>query len=91
MANKKEFVERVAESHGLHKKDVKSAVDVLLSTIESLLSEGEEVTVQNFGRFTTHVNKAYTGRNPQTGEPLEVPEKRVPKFRPSESLKQAVN
>jgi DNA-binding protein HU-beta len=88
--NKKELVDFVSEDTGLKKKDAKVVIDSVLSGISTGLVESGKVTLVGFGSFTTTVRAARKGRNPQTGEALDIPEKRVPKFKASQALKDAV-
>ena len=85
--NKVELVNKVAEKSGLKKKDVEVAVNSILDSISEALAEGEKVQLIGFGTFETRKRKARSGRNPQTGEPISIPESSVPAFKPGNKLK----
>jgi DNA-binding protein HU-beta len=88
--NKKELVDVVAEKTGFTKKDVSIVTDSLFDTIKESLSTGDKVAVSGFGTYMVKLRKARMARNPQTGEPIEVPEKNAPVFKPSKALKEMV-
>lgn len=90
MANKAELVERVASKTNLTKKDVTAAVEALFETIQDVLSEGEKVQVIGFGTFEVRDRAARKGRNPQTGEEIEISASKVPGFKAGKALKDAV-
>lgn len=76
--NKQELITAVANKSGLTQKDVKTALDATLTVISDTLAKGDEVVLVGFGSFTVKTQKARTGRNPQTGEKLTIPAKKVP-------------
>ena len=88
--NKAELVDYVAEQTGTYKKDAKVVVDAVLAGIERGLIDDGKVTLVGFGNFVTKRRGSRTARNPQTGEAVHVPSKTVPSFKPSQSLKDAV-
>lgn len=88
--NKTELVAQVAEQVEMSKKDVEKLVNVLFGTIEETLSEGEKVQLVGFGTFEVRDRKARKGRNPQTGDEIEIPATRVPAFKAGKTLKDAV-
>lgn len=88
--NKKELVDVVAEKTGFTKKDVAIVADQVFDTIKDTLAAGDKVAVSGFGTYQVKLRKARMARNPQTGEPIEVPEKNAPVFKPSKALKEAV-
>lgn len=89
--NKQELVSAVAEKSGMTKREAKLAVDAMVdSTLESL-SIGEDVNFTPLGKFSLIDRKARVGRNPQTGEELNIPARRAVKFKASKGLKEAVN
>ncbi|KRN54378.1 HU family DNA-binding protein [Carnobacterium divergens] len=90
MANKAELIESVATSTGLTKKDATAAVDVVFETIQSTLSAGEKVQLIGFGNFEVRERAARKGRNPQTGEEIQIAASKVPAFKPGKALKDAV-
>lgn len=87
---KAEFVDQVAANSGLSKKDAGDAVDAVLTTIEDALRRGSEVTFSGFGKFHVANRGAREGRNPSTGERIQIPASRVPRFTPGSGLKKAV-
>lgn len=88
--NKQSLVDAVHEKLGTSKSDAERAVDAVFDTIVDSLKAGEEVSIAGVGIFSTRQRAARTARNPKTGEPVEVPATRVPKFRPAKALKDAV-
>lgn len=90
MANKAELIERVAEKTNLTKKEVTATVDALFEVIQEALQEGEKVQVIGFGNFEVRDRAARKGRNPQTGEEIEIAASKVPAFKPGKALKDAV-
>jgi len=88
---KTEFVDQVADRAGLSKKDAADAVDAVLDTIEQTLKRGSEITFSGFGKFSVSERSAREGRNPATGETIQIAASRVPKFTPGAALKKAVN
>ena len=87
---KQEFVDQVSDRAGLSKKDASDAVDAFLDTIESALRRGSEVSFSGFGKFSVSNRSAREGRNPATGERIQIAASRVPKFTAGASLKKAV-
>ena len=88
---KDELVAKVAEQSGLKKADVQKALDSMIETIITTIKLGEKVNITNLGIFKIKDKKARVARNPKTGESIQVPAKKAPKFIPSKSLKEAVN
>ena len=88
--NKTELANFVAEDSGVTKKDAKTLVASVLEGIKDGLVEDGKVALVGFGTFSVVTRSARTARNPQNGEPIEVPEKQVPKFKPSKLLKEHV-
>ncbi|HTU29973.1 MAG TPA: HU family DNA-binding protein [Solirubrobacteraceae bacterium] len=87
---KSEFVDQVADRAGLSKKDAGDAVDAVLETIEDALKRGSDVTFSGFGKFSVSDRSAREGRNPATGEKIQIAASRVPKFTAGAALKKAV-
>jgi DNA-binding protein HU-beta len=87
---KSEFVDQVADRAGLSKKDAGSAVDAVLETIEGTLSRGGEITFSGFGKFSVSQRSAREGRNPATGERIQIAASKVPKFTAGAALKKSV-
>ena len=89
--NKQELIAAVAEQTGLARSDAAKAIESLLDTIIAQLKKGGEVRMVGFGNFSVSRRKASTGRNPRTGEPMNIKATSQPKFRPGKVLKDSVN
>ena len=89
--NKNDLVAAVASSTGLSKSDSSKAVDGIISSITSSLQSGTEVRLVGFGTFSVSRRKATTGRNPRTGEAIQIAATNVPKFKAGKALKSSVN
>ncbi len=89
--NKNDLVAEVAGSAGLSKADAAKSVDAVFNSITSALSGGREVRLVGFGTFSVAQRKATQGRNPRTGERIQIPASRQPKFKAGKSLKDSVN
>ncbi|MBA7706345.1 DNA-binding protein HU [subsurface metagenome] len=87
---KAELVEEVADQTGLTKRVSREAVDAIISAITDSLAREERVTLVGFGSFQVMQRKARRGRNPQTGKELQIPAKKVPKFKAGRGLREAV-
>ncbi|MFC7394737.1 HU family DNA-binding protein [Scopulibacillus cellulosilyticus] len=88
--NKNELVNNISEKSGLTKKDVELVVNELLDEITEALKKDEKVQFVGFGTFETRERSSRTGRNPQTGETINIPASTVPAFRAGNKLKEAV-
>jgi len=88
--NKAELVEEVANLTGLTKKVSRETVDAVTSVITDSLARREKVTLVGFGSFKVKRRRARRGRNPQTGEEMQIPSKEVPKFEAGKNLREAV-
>jgi integration host factor subunit beta len=82
-----ELINHVARKMDLTKKDASTAVNTIFQSIIQALAEGDKVELRGFGSFTTRQRKPRKGRNPKTGEVVQVPEKRVPFFKSGKDLK----
>ena len=89
--NKAELVAQVAKESELSKDAAEKAVDALFKNIERALSEQDTVRIVGFGNFQVAQRKASVGRNPRTGEAVQIPASKVPKFRAGKALKEACN
>ena len=89
--NKSELVRHVAEEAGMTRAAAGNAVDAVLSGVAGSLTRGEAVTLPGFGTFLTRDRPARAGRNPRTGEELEIAASTVPAFKPGKALRDAVN
>jgi DNA-binding protein HU-beta len=89
--NKQDLANHVADASGLERADAARAIDVFLDVVTLALARGEEVRLVGFGSFVASPRKASTGRNPRTGEPMDLAATVVPKFRVGRNLKAACN
>ncbi|MED2945367.1 HU family DNA-binding protein [Bacillus swezeyi] len=88
--NKKELIGAVAEATGLTKKDVELVVDSTFDVITSALKDGEKVKIHGFGNFEVRERAARKGRNPQSGEEIEIPATKAPAFKAAKALKDSI-
>ena len=86
--NKAELIEEITNKTGLTKKDTRNIVNGVVETITNTLKKGEKVTLIGFGTFQVIERKTRTGMNPQTGETIQIPAKKVPKFRAGKELRE---
>lgn len=89
--NKGELIEAVADSADLSRADATRAVDAVIDSVTSTLSKGDGVSLVGFGTFSVKRRKARTGRNPRTGEAIQIAASNVPGFKAGKGLKDAVN
>ncbi|MEM7224005.1 MAG: HU family DNA-binding protein [Pseudomonadota bacterium] len=89
--NKNDLNAAVADSTGLSKNDCAKAVDGVFDAITAALKSGDEVRLVGFGTFSITRRQASEGRNPRTGEPIQIPASNQPKFKAGKGLKDAVN
>ena len=87
---KSEFVDQVASRAGISRADAASAVDAALETVQETLARGGDVTFSGFGKFQVAERGAREGRNPATGEKMQIAASRVPRFTAGSQLKKAV-
>lgn len=90
MANKTDLIDRVHQTIGCTKADAERAVEAIIAMVTDTLKKGEEVSVAGLGIFEAKTRAGRTGRNPRTGETIQIKSMRVPKFRASKTLKDAV-
>lgn len=88
--NKTELINAVVEESGLTKKDATKAVESVFEAITNTLQNGDKVQLIGFGNFEVRERAARKGRNPQTGEEIEIAASKVPAFKPGKALKDAV-
>ena len=88
--NKTELITSVAEAAELTKKDATKAVEAVFDTIQSTLASGEKVQLIGFGNFEVRDRAARKGRNPQSGEEIDIAASKVPAFKAGKALKDAV-
>jgi len=89
--NKSELIEVVAEAAGLTKADAGRAIDATVAAITDTLSKGDSLSLIGFGTFSISERAARTGRNPRTGEAIQIKAAKLPKFKAGKALKDAVN
>ncbi|MFJ7976775.1 HU family DNA-binding protein [Peribacillus sp. NPDC096379] len=88
--NKTDLVNAVATQAELTKEDAKKAVNAWIETISTTLAKEEKIQLVGFGTFEVRDRAARTGRNPQTGEEIQIAASKVPAFKPGKELKEAV-
>ena len=88
--NKADLINKVHEDLDITKADAERAVETIINCVVDTLKDGNEVSIAGLGIFSAKLRKARTARNPRTGEAIEVPAMRVPKFRAAKALKDAV-
>ncbi|WP_133130346.1 HU family DNA-binding protein [Legionella yabuuchiae] len=88
--NKSELVETIANRSGVTKATASKVLDLFMETVTDTLKKGDQVVLPGFGSFSTGNRSARTGRNPQTGQTIQIKASRVAKFKAGKSLKEAV-
>lgn len=89
--NKTELIGQVAAETGMTKKDAEKVVNAFFATVEGALKAGEKVQLVGFGTFEVRSRQARKGRNPRTGEEINIPATRIPAFKVGKALKDAVD
>lgn len=89
--NKSELIEAVAASADIPKAAAGRAVDAVVEAVTNALKAGDQVVLVGFGTFAVKERAARTGRNPQTGQPIEIAAAKIPGFKAGKALKDAVN
>ena len=89
--NKQDLISHVSENAGLTKSDAANAVQAMLDAISESLKTGGDVKIAGYGNFQVAERAASTGRNPRTGEPVEIKAAKLPKFKPGKALKDMLN
>lgn len=89
--NKTELIEHISAKADLSKADAARALDAFIDAVKTTLKKDDAVTLVGFGTFAVSERAARVGRNPRTGEAIDIKKARVPKFRPGKALKDAVN
>ncbi len=89
--NKNDLVAQVAANADISKSDAAKAVDAVLDSIADSLKGGQEVRLIGFGTFSVAHRRASQGRNPRTGEPIQIPASRQAKFKAGKGLKESLN
>ena len=85
------MIEQIAQAAEISKSAAERAVDAIVAAVKSSLKKGDAVTLVGFGSFYVSRRKARSGRNPRTGQALDIPAAKVPKFRAGKALKDAIN
>ena len=85
------LVDEVARSVQVTKKQAEAIVNTVFESIVDSLRSGEKIELRGFGSFRLRTRKSRVGRNPKTGEKVEVPSKRIPYFKPGKELKELIN
>jgi integration host factor subunit beta len=88
---KAELVDEVARVVQLTKKQAETIVNIVFDSIVESLRSGQKIELRGFGSFRLRNRKSRTGRNPKTGEKVEVPSKKIPYFKPGKELKELIN
>lgn len=89
--NKSELIEAIAASADIPKAAASRALDAMIDSVTDSLKKGDSVSLVGFGTFSVKDRAARTGRNPQTGQPIEISAARVPSFKAGKALKDSVN
>ena len=89
--NKSELIEKMAQGADMTKADAERALNSLISTVTDELANGGDVSLVGFGTFKVNERAARTGRNPQTGETIQIAAAKVPAFKAGKAIKDAVN
>ena len=89
--NKQELIDSVSTQLGHSKRDVSNVIEAALDELKRAVARGEKVALAGFGVFQRHDRKARTGRNPQTGETVQIKATKLPKFRPGAEFKAVVS
>lgn len=88
---KADIIEAIYQKVGYSKKDAADLVELIFNTIKDTLARGEKIKISGFGNFVVRDKKSRTGRNPQTGEAIQISARRVLTFKPSQVLRAEVN
>ncbi|WP_017446184.1 HU family DNA-binding protein [Gayadomonas joobiniege] len=89
--NKSQLTDKIATEADISKASAGRALDAFIETVTGALAEGDQVALIGFGTFSVRDRAARTGRNPQSGETIEIPAAKIPAFKPGKALKDAVN
>jgi len=89
--NKSELIDAVADAADMTKADATKAIDAFVNVVGDTLKEGDQITLVGFGTFLVRHREARSGRNPRTGETIQIKASNVPSFKAGKALKDAVN
>jgi DNA-binding protein HU-beta len=85
-----ELIDQVAEKVEMPKKEIEKILETIIATVQNALKAGEKVSLTGLGTFVIREKKARVARNPKTGEQVQVPAKKTPKFKPGKELKEII-
>ena len=89
---KSELILKITNKNSfLYQKDVYKIIDTLFDSVTKALKDGDRVELRGFGTFTTKLRNARIGRNPKTGDPVAIPQKKMPFFKMGKSMKERIN
>ena len=89
---KSELILKITSKNSyLYQKDVYKIIDTLFNSVTKALKDGDRVELRGFGTFTTKLRNARIGRNPKTGDPVAIPQKKLPFFKMGKSMKERIN
>ena len=89
---KSELILKITNKNSfLYQKDVYKIIDTLFNSVSKALKDGDRVELRGFGTFTTKLRNARIGRNPKTGDPVAIPQKKMPFFKMGKSMKERIN
>jgi len=89
---KSELILKITSKNSyLYQKDVYKIIDTLFNSVTKALKDGDRVELRGFGTFTTKLRNARIGRNPKTGDPVAIPQKKMPFFKMGKSMKERIN
>jgi integration host factor subunit beta len=91
IVNKSDLARIIAERRGIHQRQADAIVDVVFDSMAEALRKQERIEIRGFGSFVAKQYDAYVGRNPKTGEQINVPSKRMPYFKVGKDLKRKIN
>ena len=89
---KSELIQKITDKNSfLYQKDVHKIIDTLFNSVTKALKDGDRVELRGFGTFTTKLRNARIGRNPKTGDPVAIPQKKMPFFKMGKLMKERIN
>jgi len=89
--NKKEFIAEISDTSGLSKVDSETALNAVISCLTDLLAKGDSIVLPGFASLSVKERAARTGRNPATGQPIDIAASKVVSFKTGTKLKEAIN
>jgi DNA-binding protein HU-beta len=89
--NKSQLIDKIAAGADISKAAAGRSLDAFIEAVTEALKEGDSVALVGFGTFAVRERAARTGRNPQTGDPIQIPSGKIPSFKPGKALKDSVN